>query len=49
MASYFNYIEGPQEKRGGGAFIDGVESRKFWRFIKENGLIDLGLVGSQFT
>lgn len=48
VAGDFNCINRSQEKRGGRAFIDGVESKKFWKFIKENGLVDLGFIGPRF-
>ena len=43
-----NCINGPQEKSGGRAFVDGVESREFWEFIKVNKLVDLGFISTQF-
>lgn len=45
----FNCIDSPQEKMGGRPFVDGVESREFHSFIKENCLVDLGFVGPRFT
>lgn len=47
MAGYFNYIEGPQKKRGRRACVDEVESRKFQGFIKRNGpwILDLWGLG----
>lgn len=49
MVGDFNCIENTQEKQGGKAFVDGVESREFRRFIEGNGLVDLGFVGLGFT
>lgn len=49
IARGFNCIENFQEKRGGRASLDGVESRKFWGFIKRNGLVDLEFFGLRFT
>lgn len=40
----FNCIESSKEKKGRRAFVDGVESRKFWGFIKGNALVNLGFV-----
>lgn len=41
----FSCIDSSQEKRGRRAFMDGVETREFREFIKENGLVDLGFFG----
>lgn len=48
VAGDFNCINGPQEKRSGRTFMDGVESREFQRFIERNGLVELGFVGPYF-
>lgn len=45
----FNCIDSPQEKKGGRAFVDGVEAREFREFIERNDLVDLGFVGPRFT
>lgn len=45
VASDFNYIGSIEEKRGGRAFVDGVESKKFWEFMEDNRLVDLGFDG----
>lgn len=45
----FDCMESSQEKRGGKAFIDGVESRKFQGFIERNGLVNLEFVGPRLS
>lgn len=49
VADDFNYIDNPQEKPAGRAFVDGVESREFQGFMEDNGLVGLGFDGPHFT
>lgn len=49
VAGDFNCIKSSQEKQGGRPFVDGMDSWEFQDFIEKNGLVDLGLVGPQFT
>lgn len=45
----FNYIVGPNEKRGGRLFVEDIGSKEFGEFLHSNGLVDLDFVGPIFT
>lgn len=49
MVGDFNCIDSSREKMEGRAFVNGVEARKFWVFIKGNGLMNMEIIVSQFT
>lgn len=42
VASNFNCIDDPQEKKGGKPFTDKIGMKEFRDFIMANGLVDLG-------
>lgn len=45
----FNYIDEPNEKRGGWPFVEDTSSKEFGKFLQYNGLVDLEFLGPRFT
>lgn len=41
----FNCIQGPEDKRGGRLFVEGIALKEFDYFVQANGLVDLDFVG----
>lgn len=49
VAGDFNYMDGPNEKRGGPPFMEDIGSSEFDEFLHAIGLMDLDFVGPRFS
>lgn len=49
VARNFNYIAGPDDKRGDRPFVQDITYREFGSLFQSNGILDLGFVGPRYT